>query len=141
MKPEEVFDLKKDEYVMENEVKKKYDEVDKVLKLYDSSLKHFFNYLGVGPWEGGCVVCRLVDVKQVKDVIASGVLDSIPFDGVDNWLRALEVLCPKLFTVVSLEEAHVAKGIRRHPDTGAVGDVLLCPITHALLTDWDIHVE
>ena len=110
VKPEDAFNVLSHDYVMGKEVNAKYKVIDDVLKRYGSSLKHFFHHIGVGPWEGGCIVCRLVDVKEVKKVIRTCVLPSLHFD---NWLDALEVLCPKLFADVSLDDAHAGNGIRR----------------------------
>jgi hypothetical protein len=134
VKPEDAFDVLSGDYVVVKEVKAKYKAIDDVLTRYGKSLKHFFHHIGVGPWEGGCVVCRLVDLKQVKNANLSGDLDSIHLN---DWLGALKVLCPKLFAVVSLEEAHAGNGIRRDPVTDDVGDVLLCPITQVVVAEWD----
>jgi hypothetical protein len=141
MKAEEVFDVLRDEYVMRKEVGKKYEVVDQALGPYGFSLKMFFEYLGVGKWEGGCIVCRLVDPKAVLKRIANGVLSTISHDHGDReGLAALEALCPELFTKVALEDAHKKKGIRRC-ENDKPNDVLLCRCTQALVKFWDMPFD
>ena len=141
MKAEEVFDLLRDEYVMLKEVGEKYAVVDQALRPWGYTLKMFFVYLGVGKWQGGCIVCRLVNVKTLVKRIAGGVLSAIPHVHGDREGRAaLKALCPELFTKVALEDAHKKKGIRRC-ENDKPNDVLLCQCTQALLRFWDMPFD
>jgi hypothetical protein len=128
-----VFDETRDNYAMLKEVGVKYEVVDQALEPFNYSLKKFFQHIKVGKWQGGCISCRLIYVKKVQKRIAEGVLDDVPLD---QGLAALEVLCPELFALVSLEEANQGKGIRRD-ESGEIADVLLCPITQTVLEFFD----
>jgi hypothetical protein len=130
---EEVFDETCDNYAMLKEVGVKYEVVDQALKPFHYSLKKFAKHIGVGKYQIGCIICRLVKVKEVQKRIEEEVLCDVPFD---EGLDALEALCPELFALVSLDEANQGKGIRRD-ENGKIGDVLLCPITQTLLEFWD----
>jgi hypothetical protein len=95
----------------------------------------FFEYLGVGKWEGGCIVCRLVDPKAVLKRIANGVLSTISHEHGDReGLAALEALCPELFTKVALEDAHKKMGIRRCENDKPFD-------TQALVKFWDMPFD
>ena len=99
IEPEEVFDETRDNYVMLKEVGVKYKFVDQALEAFNYSLKKLFQHFKVGKWQGGCITCRLINVKKVQKRIEEGVLDDIPLD---QGLAALEALCPELFALVSL---------------------------------------
>jgi hypothetical protein len=66
IEPEEVFDETRDDYVMKKEVGAKYEVIDQALEAFNYSLKRFFQqHLKAGKWQGGCIACRMVDVKKV----------------------------------------------------------------------------
>ena len=129
----EIFDKTRDDYVMKKEVGEKYEVVDQALETYNYSLKDYFKHIKVGKWQGGCIICRLVNVKEVQKRVAGDALDGVMFK---QGLEALKILCPELFARVSLEDANQKKGIRRDKK-GKIGDVLLCRITQTLLEYWD----
>ena len=45
-------------------------------------------------------------------------------------------MCPQLFSKVSLADAEKGLGVRRHPSTGVVAELTMCPIIQAAQVHW-----
>ena len=75
--------------------------------------------LEVGPYEGGCIACRLFsekDLKQHKRALS---------DQHKTLEEIVDVIAPDLFESL------------RKTEKGKVADVLLCPISQRVLALWE----
>ena len=98
------------------------------------SCKVYAKEMGVGPWQLACIICRLVKLEELNRQIAATKQKLSMFQ---SGRHMLQHMCPQLFSNVSLADAEKGLGVRRHPSTGVVAELTMCPIIQAAQVHWD----